>query len=155
MLSKFELVKDGNGALSLQKVGEITLQSEKCARPVEIFENFNKLLNIPALAEEHVWVLVMANDCTPVGFFEISKGSTNSTICAVYSVVTRVLLTEGISFVLLHNHTSPSPYPSSADKELTQAVLDASNLLSLQFCDHIIMSANDYYSFREHHNILA
>jgi len=37
--------------------------------------------------------------------------------------------------------------PSSSDKNLTESIKEASELLQLRLLDHIIVAENEYYSF--------
>lgn len=53
------------------------------------------------------------------------------------------------SFVLVHNHPSGNPNPSNADKMTTNRIWEVANLVGIKFLDHIIITDNSHYSFRE------
>ncbi|MGE9270257.1 MAG: JAB domain-containing protein, partial [Verrucomicrobiales bacterium] len=58
-------------------------------------------------------------------------------------------------FVLIHNHPSGDPSPSTADQAFTRQLKQGSELLGLRFVDHIIIgrpapAREAYYSFREY-----
>lgn len=51
--------------------------------------------------------------------------------------------------VLVHNHPSGNTQASNADHEVTHKLLEAGQLLGIQLTDHLIVSNNSYFSFRE------
>jgi DNA repair protein RadC len=51
------------------------------------------------------------------------------------------------SIILGHNHPSGNLLPSEQDKRLTQRVKEAGRILDIPVLDHIIMTADGYYSF--------
>ena len=53
------------------------------------------------------------------------------------------------SIVCLHNHPSGDLIPSSADIELTKALVDIGKLNGIPVIDHLIISDDGYYSFYE------
>ena len=58
--------------------------------------------------------------------------------------------------ILVHNHPSGSVVPSENDKQLTDAVAQAGQIVCIPLMDHVIIGASDgsgtapYYSFAEH-----
>ncbi|MCC6711119.1 MAG: DNA repair protein RadC [Candidatus Pacebacteria bacterium] len=53
------------------------------------------------------------------------------------------------SFILAHNHPSNNPEPSLADKKTTQKLVEAGNLLGIELLDHLIVTKQAYFSFKE------
>jgi DNA repair protein RadC len=51
--------------------------------------------------------------------------------------------------VLMHNHPSGEPDPSTADQHLTRRIGDAGRILGIQLHDHVIVGHNRYFSFKE------
>ncbi len=51
--------------------------------------------------------------------------------------------------IVIHNHPSGDPTPSSADKELTKVLTRMASDMGLVFLDHIIIAEDGYYSFCE------
>lgn len=52
--------------------------------------------------------------------------------------------------ILLHNHPSGDPMPSDEDKAFTQRIKRSSDDLGIKLHDHIIISAEGFYSFNDH-----
>ena len=60
------------------------------------------------------------------------------------------LITNAHSVILVHNHPSGDVSPSKADIDLTTKISLAGDILGIKVLDHIIVSASNYYSLKEH-----
>ena len=52
--------------------------------------------------------------------------------------------------IIVHNHPSGVTQPSMADREFTRAVFEALKLLDIHLLDHLVVSRNEAFSFKEH-----
>ena len=51
--------------------------------------------------------------------------------------------------ILVHNHPSGDPKPSQEDIELTKILVKAGKILGIEMLDHVIVSRQGYFSFRD------
>ena len=59
-------------------------------------------------------------------------------------------LSLGASYVIVsHNHPSGIARPSKEDINITNVLYKALKMVDIKMLDHIIITANSYYSFRE------
>lgn len=65
-------------------------------------------------------------------------------------VVKRALELLATQLILVHNHPSGTAEPSEEDKRLTQRIADAAALFDIRLLDHLILTRNDFYTFRGH-----
>lgn len=74
---------------------------------------------------------------------ELSLAQGGSHGCAITARdVFRPLIRVGASgFILIHNHPSGDPKPSREDAAMTQAVIEAGNVLGVPLLDHIVIGA--------------
>jgi len=85
----------------------------------------------------------------------ISKGTLDASIVHPRDVF-RVALEEAASAVIfIHNHPSGDPQPSNEDRRLTARLVEAGQLLGIRVLDHIIIGAQEYYSFADKGEIRA
>lgn len=63
-------------------------------------------------------------------------------------VVRRALELNASSMILVHNHPSGDPSPSTADIEMTRKVMDAARVFDIQVHDHVIVGRLGTASFR-------
>lgn len=70
---------------------------------------------------------------------------------AVYpaEIMKLALSNNAAALVFVHNHPSGDPQPSMEDRSLTKNLVWASQLLSIQVLDHIIIGQNRYFSFAD------
>lgn len=79
----------------------------------------------------------------------IALGGLNYTLLEPKDVLGPALTLPATAFILSHNHPSGNTNPSLADKKSTEQLLKASQLLGVQFLDHIIITKQAYFSFKE------
>ncbi len=65
-------------------------------------------------------------------------------------VLRRALELNASNLILVHNHPSGDPKPSSADIELTRHLQISLFPFTIRVLDHFIVGKNGYFSFREH-----
>ncbi len=80
----------------------------------------------------------------------ISIGSLNASIVHPREVLKPAIAKSANSIILCHNHPSYNhPEPSREDISITERIKAASEIIGIKCFDHIIISGNKYYSFRE------
>ena len=79
----------------------------------------------------------------------VTKGLADKTIVHPREVFKNVIRNSGLSIVLVHNHPSGNISPSDADINMTEKINEAGKLLGIKVLDHLIISTDGYYSFRE------
>ena len=100
-------------------------------------------------SEEYVWLLAINSKMGLNGVFEVSHGTIAETITSPRDIFTRCLLCNAASFILVHNHPSGSPTPSSEDFKVTRRLIEAGCIMGLPIMDHVIIGNKEYFSFRE------
>ncbi len=80
----------------------------------------------------------------------IAIGKQNSVQLEPRDIFAPALILPAHGVVVVHNHPSGNPEPSSDDLNFTQRVLAASQLLGITLVDHIIVGKKSWYSFGEH-----
>jgi DNA repair protein RadC len=83
------------------------------------------------------------------GYAEIARGTLNATRFVPRDVLVPACKVGCGSLVLAHNHPSGCPEPSVADRRVTRVMREAAELVGLPLLDHLIVTDNAYYSFRE------
>lgn len=79
----------------------------------------------------------------------IFKGSLNSSIVHPREIFRLALKRNAASVILLHNHPSGDPKPSSEDISVTRRLVEAGEVMGIKVLDHIIIGEKNYISFRE------
>lgn len=116
--------------------------------PEKVVEVMNSVFGMETLAEEYVYVIALTARAYPLGFFETSHGSCLTSIVGIREIMMRVILCGAVDLIVVHNHPSGNSNPSDEDVSITKRLKDASNLLGIRLCDHIIIGRGEYFSFR-------
>ncbi|MEP1088659.1 MAG: JAB domain-containing protein, partial [Algoriphagus sp.] len=84
-----------------------------------------------------------------LGIVNISSGGTAGTVVDVKLVYAAAIKANSSSVILAHCHPSGNLLPSEQDKRLTQRIKKAGEILDIPVLDHLIMTAEGYYSFAD------
>ena len=76
-------------------------------------------------------------------------GTVNHTPVYPREVIKRALDLSATAIILIHNHPSGDPTPSTADIQMTKEVAEAGVKLDIVLHDHIIISKTGHTSFRD------
>jgi DNA repair protein RadC len=76
-------------------------------------------------------------------------GSLNSSLVRVGEVFKEALKLNSAAIIVVHNHPSGDPTPSSADVLVTQQIVEAGRLLTVDVLDHLVIGHGRYVSLRE------
>lgn len=79
----------------------------------------------------------------------VSIGLVNRTIVHPREVFAEPIRERAVAVIAAHNHPSGHLEPSLEDYEVTRRLKDAGEILGIKLLDHLIFSANGYYSFNE------
>ena len=82
-------------------------------------------------------------------------GTVNRSIAEPREILHYALKHMATSIILAHNHPSGAVFPSKNDDEVTQRVLEACEVMGLTLLDHLIVSEENYYSYREETDYLV
>ncbi len=80
---------------------------------------------------------------------QISQGSLNQSIVHPREVFNPAVKESAAAMILLHNHPTGDPNPSSEDIAITRRLKEAGELMGIKVLDHIIIGDEEYLSFVE------
>ncbi|MEC4037035.1 JAB domain-containing protein [Myroides odoratimimus] len=98
---------------------------------------------------EQFKVLMLSNNNRVLGVLEISSGGITGTIVDLRLIFAALLKAKATAFILVHNHPSGKLQPSDADRQITQKIKQASQILDIALLDHLIITPESYYSFAD------
>lgn len=101
------------------------------------------------LKHEEFWVLYLDIKGNLIEKKILSKGATNQVYIDIKEICKWAIKNSSSGVILVHNHPSGDPSPSSEDKEITKAIIKSLKMLNIAVCDHIIIGHNKYVSFKK------
>lgn len=101
--------------------------------------------------EQEIVLLLMCNKKRELIREEIIfKGSSQEIILSIKEICQHLLRYNSACFYLVHNHPLGTLCPSKNDIDTTKDLLHMVKAIQVVFLDHVILTANGYYSFHEH-----
>lgn len=79
----------------------------------------------------------------------LSVGTVNAAPVSPREIFLQALRYQAVYFLLLHNHPSGDVKPSREDAEITERLANLGDMMQLKLMDHIVVSGQNYFSFRE------
>lgn len=111
-----------------------------------VIEFMNSIEQMNLLAEETTFLICLNTKNEIVAYSEIAKGGIDQCPIDIKTIFKTVLLSNANKFILIHNHPSGDSTPSQADKNITKRIKQASDIMNIEFLDHIVIAGDKFTS---------
>ena len=138
ILAAIELVKRA------LKIGEETLPKIQSIK--DVIAQFSYLRE---KTREHLAALYLNARNELVFKKHIFVGTLDANIAHPREIFEQALTNHASAVILVHNHPSGDPEPSKADLEITKRILEAGKIMGIDVLDHVIITKNKVFSFKE------
>lgn len=145
LLSLMEL----NRRLQAEGMGQTPLLND----PAEVHKLMSSIAQ--GLDVEKLWLLCLNTRNRLIRRSEISSGTATASLVHPREVFREALRFGATSVIVVHNHPSGDPQPSSADIQVTRQLRESARILGIDFADHVIVGRREtdpagrgWYSFR-------
>lgn len=101
------------------------------------------------LKKEYVKALLLNTKNELIKIVDVAIGSLNASIIHPREVFSYAVKSGSASVILVHNHPSGDPTPSSEDILITKRLYEAGQILGIELLDHIIIGNKKYVSLKE------
>lgn len=101
------------------------------------------------LDHEEIWMLVLNRQNKVTKEIKLTSGTSTSSVFDTKKAMKEALLENAEAIILTHNHPSGALRPSPQDDGITKALKDASKFMNIRLLDHVIVTANGYYSYND------
>lgn len=109
-----------------------------------------RLEDIRALRQEHFVCLSIGCDQQIIACHTVFIGTLTSVMVHPREIFAAAIADHAMEVIVAHNHPSGIARPSTDDVRTTQQLLAASKLLGIPIKDHVILTRENHFSFREH-----
>lgn len=125
------------------------LNTENKLKILSAGDVWNFCADIRALQRENFIAFYLDTQNCLIERQTISIGTLNTSLVHPREVFEPALSFHAASIIIAHNHPSGELEPSIEDKEVTKRLIEAGEIIGIDIRDHIIVSKNGYFSFRE------
>jgi DNA repair protein RadC len=133
--------------LGRRRRAEETIELKKITSSKEVFHLMQPIIG--ELSHEEFWVLYLNNANKVIYKSQISKGGITGTVADTRIIFKIALEQNAVGLILTHNHPSGNLKPSDADISITKKLKTAARQLDFTILDHIIITENGHYSFKD------
>lgn len=114
--------------------------------PKDVYE---RLYEYKTAKKEHFFVFYLDTKNQEIKYEIVSIGTINSSLVHPREVFEPAVKNLACQIIIAHNHPSGCLEPSKDDIELTERLFKAGEILGIEVLDHIIISKDGYYSFKQ------
>lgn len=142
-------------ALQIQAVMEITRRYMKetttTGASIKCSTDIYNLMRpeIGNLPHEEIWILFLSRNNRVIGEKMITRGSSVASVFDLKKIMRDALARRAEGIVMVHNHPSGNLTPSLEDDQITRRLKEACRLMDIRMLDHVIVSADSYYSYQD------
>jgi DNA repair protein RadC len=144
-------VKSAVLAASLEigrRVASRRLQPGSAIRgPADVFAHFHPSLRLAA--HEQFIALLLDGRQRVLREHVVSQGTLTASLVHPREVFRPALREPAAALILVHNHPSGDPTPSPEDREVTERLVRAGDLLGVRVLDHVVVAERGYCSLKE------
>jgi DNA repair protein RadC len=116
----------------------------------DCYQTFLKVWDENKLEMQEEFKVLLINRANRVtGVYEASAGGITGTVADPRLILAAAIKGLAVGIVLAHNHPSGNLKPSLADEQLTAKIKTAASYHDIRVLDHIIVTADAYYSFAD------
>ena len=99
--------------------------------------------------QEHFVAIYLDGAGHPIDTRTIFVGTLNQSLVHPRETFAPAIELRAASIILAHNHPSGSTDPSHDDLDVTKRLVEGGKLLGIEVLDHVIITADSHYSFRQ------
>jgi len=134
------------------------LQKEQADQEIPSFRNPADVAKIyqPVighLEQETFWVILLDNQMKRIFDFEVTRGLIDSSLVHPREVFNQAVRHMAKGLIAMHNHPTGNLQPSENDLKITRRLVESGQVLDIPLYDHLIITRDGFYSFREHGQI--
>ena len=145
-----EYLKDMQVRLCLKETGTVYLRQPSLTSPDAVKDVLVERLKDSSREEAVIICLDIGNH--PINICTVAIGTVNACQISMAEIFKAALLSNAAKVIFAHNHPSGVVTPSEHDRNITETLIKAGQLMGLPLLDHIIVGSmtGSYYSFFEH-----
>ena len=102
---------------------------------------------------ESFFILLLNRANKVIGYAKISQGGVCGTVVDKKILLKYVIDSLASGVIIAHNHPSGNASPSDADIRITKEVKELCKLVDSALLDHVILTADSFYSFADNGNL--
>ena len=126
---------------------EQVLEKPYCRSSREVFDYLYHSMR--DLKKEVFKVMFLDSQNRVVEIEDLFEGTLNASAIYPREIIQSAVKHNAVALIFVHNHPAGNPQPSDNDKQITQDLVFAGNIMQIKVLDHIVIGENRYFSFAD------
>jgi len=136
----------------MQEIAREFLKEQALAKPYcrsarEVFDYLYHAMR--GLKKEVFKVMFLDSQNGIVAIEDLFEGTLNASAIYPREIIQSAVKQSAAALIFVHNHPAGNPQPSDNDKQITQDLVFAGNIMQIKVLDHIVIGENRYFSFAD------
>ena len=131
------------------ELGRRHLQNKQSVLLLSPKDVWDELKDIRDHKKEHFVIFFLDSRNQEIKREIVSVGSLNTSLVHPREVFEPAVRYLAAQVIIAHNHPAGDPKPSEDDLELTKRLVEAGKMMGIEIMDHVIVSKNSHFSFKE------
>lgn len=131
------------------ELGKRLLKDKKTKIYLKPQDIWNELKDIRDHKKEHFVIFYLDSRNQEIKREIISVGTLNASLVHPREVFEPAIMHSSAQIIIAHNHPTGEAQPSQEDVIMTTRLVEAGKILGIEIIDHIIVTKNTHYSFKE------
>ena len=127
-------------------------ENKKVSNSKDVFNILCGILNMEHETDqmkEHFWSVGLDSK-NVIQYIElVSLGNLNSSVAHPREIFRFGIMKAVANIIVAHNHPSGNTLASKEDITLTDRLIECGNILGIAIYDHLIITKNEYFSFKD------
>lgn len=156
VIDEYKIILDDKFRPMLSKVGQIEWgepDSEKFIDEEDMVVMFNEMTHLNEMAEEYFYVIAFDYFDRPIGVYQVSHGTWNFVYVGIRELNIFLCLVGAHSYYVIHNHCLNMKGISEEDLDLTKSLKEYSDIVGIDYCDHLIVLKDSYISIDDNEEV--
>ncbi len=120
-------------------------KSKELTHPEDVYKHIKSKLK--DYNKEHFYLIALNSRNYSTN--EVSIGTLDANLVHPREVFAEAIKSKAAQIIVAHNHPSGNPEPSEDDLEITKRLVEASKILGIEIADHIIITKDRFFSFKD------
>jgi len=133
--------------LAREFLKEQILNKPYCKSSQEVFDYL--YLSMRDLQKETFKVMFLNAQNQVIEVENLFEGTLTASAVYPREIIEKAIRHNAAALIFAHNHPSGNPKPSDNDKQITQDLVFAANIMQIKVLDHIVIGDNKYFSFAD------
>jgi DNA repair protein RadC len=135
------------------KTSQTDLEQVKISKSEDAADFIRQFYSDDIEIYESFFILLMNRANKVTGYAKISQGGVCGTIVDKKILLKYVVDSLASAVIIAHNHPSGNTSPSDSDIRITKEIRQLCELVDSTLFDHIILTAESFYSFADNGNL--